>query len=137
MTNIIHFKPKEPKEALQPAEVAPKATFNLKSMQACTVDGLVEFISQFGTPYMIVNEELAGDCGVPKHVFKNGEVTLNIATYAVSKWQHTESHLMFKCRFGGVDTQLCIPYTAIIAVFPKENASFAFTFPTIEIQVPV
>lgn len=73
------------------------------------------------TPYILVNS-LSPNVLVPQDfVNPDGQVVLNISPTAVVNFSMDEDSLSFGARFGGVPTDLFVPYAAIMGIYAKEN----------------
>ena len=130
MADILSFTEKQ-KQKQASAQAQLPARPKLKTMQACTLAGLLEFLSQFGAPYILVTNDKAGNSNIPDACFKDGRVVLDLTPTAIVKFSLDESYLTFGCRFSGVHHDLCIPYEAIVQVGVM-NSEFHFLFPVIE-----
>lgn len=73
------------------------------------------------TPYILVNS-LSPNVLVPQDfVNPDGQVVLNISPNAVVNFSMDDDSLSFGARFGGVPTDLFVPYAAIMGIYAKEN----------------
>nr|WP_298410065.1 ClpXP protease specificity-enhancing factor [uncultured Halomonas sp.] len=72
------------------------------------------------TPYIVVDAEREG-VRVPQQFIQNGQIVLNIAPTAVRELDMANDVLSFDARFGGHPMQVLVPFTAIIALYAKEN----------------
>jgi len=73
------------------------------------------------TPYILVNS-LSPNVLVPQDfVNPDGQVVLNISPTAVVNFSLDTDSLSFGARFGGVPTELYVPYAAIMGIYAKEN----------------
>lgn len=73
------------------------------------------------TPYILVNS-LSPNVLVPQDfVNPDGQVVLNISPSAVVNFSMDDDSLSFGARFGGVPTDLFVPYAAIMGIYAKEN----------------
>lgn len=73
------------------------------------------------TPYLLVNA-LHDKVLVPQdHVNPDGQIVLNISPSAVSEFSMEGNDLSFSARFGGVPTDIYVPYAAIMGIYAKEN----------------
>ena len=73
------------------------------------------------TPYILVNT-LHHQVLVPQdYVNPDGQITLNISPSAVKEFSLGDDNLCFSARFGGVPTDIFVPYSAILGIYAKEN----------------
>ncbi len=73
------------------------------------------------TPHILVNA-LDDEVMVPQdYVNPDGQVVLNISPSAVKSFVMNDSSLYFSARFGGVPTDIFVPYAAIMGIYAKEN----------------
>ncbi|MFT5421791.1 MAG: stringent starvation protein B [Candidatus Endobugula sp.] len=73
------------------------------------------------TPYLLVNA-FNDQVMVPQnHVNPDGQIVLNISPSAVSDFAMNDDSLCFSARFGGVPTDIFVPYTAVMGIYAKEN----------------
>lgn len=72
------------------------------------------------TPYVLVDAGLPG-VQVPEDYVNNGQIVLNISTFAVKSLLIDDDGLSFNARFGGVPIDLYVPMVAILAIYAKEN----------------
>ena len=73
------------------------------------------------TPYLLVNGLHDGVFVPQDHVNPDGQIVLNISPSAVSNFSMEGCELSFSARFGGVPTDIAVPYAAIMGVYAKEN----------------
>lgn len=71
-------------------------------------------------PYVVVDCFYPGVEVSETHV-KDGQIVLNLAPRALSGWNMTDFGVMFQTRFGGVPTEIILPYGAITAIYGKES----------------
>lgn len=72
------------------------------------------------TPYVLVDAGMPG-VQVPEDYVNNGQIVLNISTFAVKSLLIDDDGLSFNARFGGVPIDLYVPMIAILAIYAKEN----------------
>jgi len=73
------------------------------------------------TPYLLVNAGLP-DVQVPGHLINDGRIVLNISPEAIADYFQDETHIQFSARFSGKSLNLRVPFSAMIALYSKENA---------------
>jgi stringent starvation protein B len=72
------------------------------------------------TPYLLVNAEQPG-VNVPQEYVNNGKIILNIDPNAVQQLDMAGDELSFNARFGGRPTYVCLPISAALALYAREN----------------
>ena len=72
------------------------------------------------TPYLVVDAGLQG-VQVPQEFVTDGQIVLNICPTAVVELSIDNEAVEFNARFGGVPMQVYVPFTAIMAIYAKEN----------------
>jgi len=73
------------------------------------------------TPYILVNS-MYPDVLVPQNfVNDGGQVVLNISPTAVINFSMDTDSISFGARFGGIPTDIYVPYAAIMGIYAKEN----------------
>lgn len=72
------------------------------------------------TPYVVVNAWL-DDVMVPQEYVKDGQIVLNISPVAVQGLVMTNEAVEFNGRFGGIPTPVCVPVTAVMGIYAREN----------------
>jgi len=72
------------------------------------------------TPYLVVDAGLQG-VQVPQEFVTDGQIVLNICPSAVVGLSIDNEAVEFSARFGGVPMQVYVPFTAIMAIYAKEN----------------
>lgn len=72
------------------------------------------------TPYLVVDAGLQG-VEVPQEFVTDGQIVLNICPSAVVGLTIDNEAVEFSARFGGVPMQVYVPFTAIMAIYAKEN----------------
>ena len=71
-------------------------------------------------PYLVVDCFYPG-VEVPESHVKDGQIVLNLAPRAITGLQMDEQGVMFQTRFGGIPTDLFMPYGAITAIYGRES----------------
>ena len=71
-------------------------------------------------PYVVVDYFYPG-VEVPESHGKDGPIVLNLAPRSLTAWSMSQMGLMFKTRFGGIPTEIILPYGAITAIYAKES----------------
>lgn len=72
------------------------------------------------TPYVLVDATLEA-VQVPLEHINNGKIILNISPAAVMGLELGADAVMFNARFSGKPMDVCVPITAILAIYSKEN----------------
>lgn len=72
------------------------------------------------TPYLLVDTTIAGVM-VPTDLIQNNEIILNLAPYAIGNYYKNKDQIEFDARFSGVSQHICIPMSAMKALYAKEN----------------
>ncbi|MCV6614516.1 MAG: ClpXP protease specificity-enhancing factor [Cellvibrionaceae bacterium] len=73
------------------------------------------------TPYVLVNAYAQGVEVPQQYVNEEGLVVLNIAPSAVSGMAMDNSAIFFSARFGGVPTDIFLPYHSVLRIYAREN----------------
>ncbi len=85
------------------------------------VRSLNEWILDNGmTPYLVVDAGIQG-VQVPQEFVTDGQIVLNICPSAVVGLIVDNEAVEFSARFGGVPMQVYVPFSAIMAIYAKEN----------------
>jgi stringent starvation protein B len=71
-------------------------------------------------PYVVVDCFYPG-VEVPETHVKDGQIVLNLAPRALTRWNMTNFGITFQTRFGGIPTEIILPYGAITAIYGKES----------------
>ena len=72
------------------------------------------------TPHLLVDAEAPG-VEVPRQHVKDGKIVLNIGPQAVEELIISNAEVTFVARFGGVPQQVCLPVSAVLAIYAREN----------------
>lgn len=72
------------------------------------------------TPYIVVDALYEGTA-VPQEFVKDGQIVLNIAPRAVTNFDMSGDAIIFSTRFGGVPSNLCLPFPAVLGIYAQEN----------------
>lgn len=72
------------------------------------------------SPYVVVNATLP-HVSVPQNYVKDGQIVLNISPTAVKDLHISNQEITFNARFGGMPTDIYVPYYAVEMVYAKEN----------------
>lgn len=72
------------------------------------------------TPHILVNTNYPGVI-VPPGFAEDGKVVLNISPSAARNLLIDQKTIGFESRFGGVAHNLCIPNTAVLGIYAREN----------------
>ena len=72
------------------------------------------------TPYLLLN---AGepDVQVPVEHINNGKIILNMDPSAVQDLDMSGTEVSFNARFSGKPTWICVPVSAALAIYAREN----------------
>ncbi|MFV0278893.1 MAG: ClpXP protease specificity-enhancing factor [Parahaliea sp.] len=82
---------------------------------------LYEWIVDNGcTPYLLVDASIRG-VDVPRQYVKDGQIVLNISPSAVIDLNISNEQVYFNGRFGGVPTDICVPVSAVVGIYAREN----------------
>lgn len=93
----------------------------LGSSRAYLVKALYDWIVEGGEdPYIVV------DCSypavaVPENHVDNGQIILNLAPASIARFIMGDSFIIFQARFGGIPTEINVPYGAISAIYGKQS----------------
>lgn len=79
------------------------------------------------TPQVLVDAGVAG-VKVPTNYIQDGRIVLNIHPRAVGHFEFAADELRFSARFGGQSLSVEVPYTAVLAIYARENNQ-GITFP--------
>ncbi|OGI50708.1 MAG: hypothetical protein A3A87_02770 [Candidatus Muproteobacteria bacterium RIFCSPLOWO2_01_FULL_60_18] len=79
------------------------------------------------TPQVLVDATAAG-VKVPANYVQDGRIVLNINPRAVGHFEFAADALRFSARFGGRSLSVEVPYTAVLAIYARENNQ-GITFP--------
>ncbi|MCP0914573.1 MULTISPECIES: ClpXP protease specificity-enhancing factor [Legionella] len=72
------------------------------------------------TPYLLVNAD-AASVQVPQEYVDGGRIVLNISPKACRGLHLENDKILFTARFSGIATQICLPPSAVLAIYAKEN----------------
>lgn len=73
------------------------------------------------TPYIVVDAH-GSNVEVPQqHVNKDGQIILNIAPTAVRDLSINNDCISFNARFGGLPTDIMVPYASVLGIYAREN----------------
>jgi len=93
----------------------------LGSSRPYLIRALYDWIVDGGEdPYVVVDCFYPG-VEVPETHIKDGQIVLNLAPRALSGWNMADFGVMFQTRFGGIPTEIVLPYGAITAIYGKES----------------
>ena len=93
----------------------------LGSSRPYLIRALYDWIVDGGEdPYVVVDCFYPG-VEVPETHIKDGQIVLNLAPRALSGWNMADFGVMFQTRFGGIPTEIILPYCAITAIYGKES----------------
>jgi stringent starvation protein B len=81
------------------------------------------------TPQVLVDAGTAG-VKVPVNYVQDGRIVLNIHPRAVGRFEFAAEALRFAARFGGQSLAVEVPYTAVLAIYARENNQ-GITFPDV------
>jgi stringent starvation protein B len=73
------------------------------------------------TAYLLVNAKEPGVSVPQQYVGKDGQIILNIAPRAVMDFDLSDEAVFFSARFGGIPTDIYVPYHAVMGIYAKEN----------------
>lgn len=73
------------------------------------------------TPYILVNALSKGVLVPQDYVNPDGQVVLNVSPGAVDQFSMNDTSLSFRARFGGVPTDIYVPFFAVLGIYAKEN----------------
>lgn len=79
------------------------------------------------TPQVLVDAGVAG-VKVPTNYIQDGRIVLNVHPRAVGHFEFAAEALRFSARFGGQSLSVEVPYTAVLAIYARENNQ-GITFP--------
>jgi stringent starvation protein B len=79
------------------------------------------------TPQVLVDATAAG-VKVPPAYVQEGRIVLNIHPRAVGHFEFAADAIRFSARFGGQSIPVEAPYTAVLAIYARENNQ-GITFP--------
>lgn len=72
------------------------------------------------TPNLVVDALVRG-VEVPQSYVADGQIVLNIAPRAVTRFAMDNDGISFNARFGGLPTEIKIPSGAVIGIYAREN----------------
>lgn len=85
------------------------------------VRAMYEWIGDNGmTPYLLVDATVTG-VRVPPQAVRDNRVVLNIAQRAVARLELGNQVIQFMARFSGVSFDVCVPLTAVLAIYAQET----------------
>ena len=91
----------------------------LGSSRPYLIRALYDWIVDGGEdPYVVVDCFYPG-VEVPDTHVKDGQIVLNLAPRALSGWNMADCGVMFQTRFGGIPTEIILPYGAITAIYGR------------------
>ncbi len=79
------------------------------------------------TPQVLVDATASG-VQVPTNYIQDGRIVLNVHPRAVGHFEFAAEALRFSARFGGRSHSVEVPYTAVLAIYARENNQ-GITFP--------
>ncbi|NND00289.1 MAG: ClpXP protease specificity-enhancing factor [Gammaproteobacteria bacterium] len=77
------------------------------------------------TPQVLVDADVSGVI-VPRNHVIDGQIVLNIGSGAVKLHLMDNECLSFSARFGGVEQDVYLPISAVLAIFARENSKGIF-----------
>jgi stringent starvation protein B len=77
------------------------------------------------TPILVIDANHPR-CKIPQDYIEGGEIVFNISSSAVRDLQMSNDLVEFKASFSGVIHIICVPITAILAVYAEENGEGLF-----------
>ncbi len=80
------------------------------------------------TPYLMVDATIPFT-DVPQQFVKDGQIVLNIVPHAVHRLNMSNEAITFSARFGGVSTDIYVPFQAVLGVYARENGQGLFFDP--------
>ena len=80
------------------------------------------------TPYLMV-DATKPYTDVPTQFVQDGQIVLNIVPHAVHKLHMSNDAITFSARFGGVSTDIYVPFNAVLGLYAKENGQGLFFDP--------
>ena len=93
----------------------------LGSSRPYLIRALYDWIVDGGEdPHVVVDCFYPG-VEVPETHVKDGQIVLNLASSALGGWNMVDFGVIFQVRFGGVPTEIILPYGAITAIYGKES----------------
>ncbi len=93
----------------------------LESSRPYLIRALYDWIVDGGEdPHVTVDYFYPG-VEVPDSHVKDGQIVLNLSPSAVTDWTMINSGVVFKTRFGGIPTEIVLPYGSITAIYGKES----------------
>ena len=84
------------------------------------------------TPYIVVDAHGAGVEVPQQHVNKDGQIILNIAPSAVRDLSINNDCIAFNARFGGLPTDIMVPYGSVLGIYARENGQGMIFDPELE-----
>jgi stringent starvation protein B len=93
----------------------------LGSSRPYLIRALYDWIVDGGEdPYVVVDCFYPGVEAPETHI-NDGQIVLNLAPRALSGWNMADFGVTFQTRFGGIPTEIILPYGAITAIYGKES----------------
>lgn len=93
----------------------------LGSSRPYLIRALYDWIIDGGEdPYVVVDCSCHG-VRVPENYITNDQIILNLAPHAVINFDMDESGLSFQARFGGIATDIVLPYSSITSVYGEDS----------------
>ncbi|SPL69645.1 ClpXP protease specificity-enhancing factor [Acinetobacter stercoris] len=80
------------------------------------------------TPYLMVDATVPYT-DVPQQFVKDGQIVLNIVPHAVHMLNMSNDAITFSARFGGVSTDIYVPFQAVLGLYARENGQGLFFDP--------
>lgn len=77
------------------------------------------------TPQVLVNTEVSG-VEVPQDHVVDGQIVLNISLSAIKLHVMDNECLSFSARFSGLEQDIFLPMSSILAIFARENSQGIF-----------
>jgi stringent starvation protein B len=80
------------------------------------------------TPHIVVDTKALGARVPPGYADKSGRIVLNIHPRALQGFTFDDTWIRFSARFGGVAQVVEVPFSAVLAIYAKENGQ-GISFP--------
>jgi stringent starvation protein B len=72
------------------------------------------------TPHIVVDAGIKG-VEVPRQFVQDGKIVLNVSWTATANLRMTNDEVSFSGRFGGASMSVCVPITAVLAIYARET----------------
>jgi stringent starvation protein B len=100
----------------------------MKAQRPYLFNAIYSWLTDSGcTPFLLVDAEQGG-VFVPVDLVKDGKIVLNVGLSAIVNYTQDDNGISFSARFSGKSENIVVPFSAMIALYAKEN-TLGMVFP--------